>query len=108
MYQRSPRLLVDPAEAQRAGLVLEGGEPPLQLPLHGLGVGLVGGEHGLVGDPARGAAPHRLEALLREPQTGALERDVRVRHARNATEADRRTPRPFSAPLDPSLCLHDL
>ena len=63
-----------------AGVVVERREPPLQLPLHRLGVGLVRGEHVLVGDPGRGPPPHRVEALLREPQAGALGRDVRVGH----------------------------
>ena len=80
MYHRSLGLVVDASEAERAGVVVEGVEPPLELPLHGLGVGLVGGEHVLVGDPSGGAAAHLLEAALREPQAGALERDVRVGH----------------------------
>ena len=73
-------LVVDPAEAQRAGIVVEGVEPPLELPLHGLGVGLVGGQDVFVGDPGGGAAAHLLEAVLREPQARALERNVRVGH----------------------------
>ena len=73
-------LFVDTAEAQGGGFVLEGGEPQLELPLHGLGVGLVRREHGFVRDSALGPVPHRLEILLREPQTGALERDIRVGH----------------------------
>ena len=98
------RLLVDPAEAQRAGLVVEGREPLLQLPLHRLGVGLVRGEHGLVGDARRGASPHRFEAGLREPQTGALGRHVRVGHAGNATHGARSRLVNFRAPSTPGCC----
>ena len=47
-----------------AGVVVEGVEPPQELPLHGLGVGLVGREHVLAGDPGLGALAHLLEAVL--------------------------------------------
>ena len=99
-------LFVDTAEAQGGGFVLQGGEPQLELPLHGLGVRLVRREDGFVRDSALGPVPHRLEVLLREPQTGALERDIRVGHGRNATEA--RPPGSAIFRHLPGLCLHDL
>ena len=83
-------LVVDPAEAERAGVVVERVEPPLQLPLHRLGVGLVGGQHVLVGDPGGRAPAHLLEAFLGEPQARALQRNVRVRHFGNAIGGEKR------------------
>ena len=56
MYQRSPSLLVDAPEAERAGRVLEGHEPLLQLPLHRFRVRLVRREHVLVGDAGAASA----------------------------------------------------
>ena len=73
-------LLVDAAEAQHGGPLLEGDEPPLQLPFHRFGVGLVGGEDVLVGDLGGGPAPHRVETFLGEPEARAFRRHVRVRH----------------------------
>ena len=73
MYQRSPvSSSIRPKHSDR-GVVVERVEPPLELPLHRLGVGLVGGQHVLVGDLGGGPPPHRLEALLRELQARAFE-----------------------------------
>ncbi len=81
-------VVVDATEAERAGLVVERVEPPLELPLHRLGIGLVGGEDVLGRDPGGGLAAHPLEAVLRVPQARALERDVRVGHFAHVSQAE--------------------
>ena len=80
MYQRSPASSsMRPKQSDPASSLSESSRR-CELPLHRLGVGLVGGEHVLVGDPGGGAPAHRLEAVLREPQARAFERNVRVGH----------------------------
>ena len=107
MYQRSPACSSIRPKHSAAGVVLEGGEPPLELPLHGLGVGLVGREHVLVGDPAlrsgrRIASRHSCASRKRarsSATSGWGMRETLLKRARPGSAI-------FGHP--PGLCLHDL
>jgi AcrR family transcriptional regulator len=54
----------------------------LELPLDGVGVGLVGGEDVLVRNLGCGSVAHGVEAQLRKLQTRAFGREVRVGHSK--------------------------
>ncbi len=92
-------LLVDAAETQHRGVVLERRQPPLQLPLHGIGVGLVGAEDVLGGDLVSRSLPHPVETHLREPQARAFRRQIRMGHSRKGTTRRISPSRELRAPV---------